>query len=100
VIAEVYPYGFNSEDGDWQVIYDGDHKLAWNSKGSHKLFNLRTDPAENYNILEREPELAQSLMKKLKDYLGSLPKPPEIDQGDIQIDEETLRTLKSMGYVQ
>jgi arylsulfatase A-like enzyme len=100
VIAEVYPYGFNSEDGDWQVIYDGDHKLAWNSKGSHKLFNLRTDPAENYNVLEREPELAQSLMKKLKDYLGSLPKPPKIDQGDIQIDEETLRTLKSMGYVQ
>ena len=98
VFAEVSPLPFFSGGGNWRALFHFDYKYLWNSKGNHLLFNLKDDPAERENLLTREPERARSMDAALARYANALPR--EEDGGPPRaIDEETLRTLRSLGYV-
>ncbi len=98
IIAETYPPPMLSEDGHWRAIFDQDYKFTWNSKGNHLLFNLKDDPGENTNLIERQPQQAVMMVKQLGGFLASLPKPGTA--GPIQeIDQQTRDALKSLGYV-
>jgi arylsulfatase A-like enzyme len=98
LVAEVETLPFASPDGDWRALYDKHHKFLWNSKGNHQLFDLEVDPGEEVNLVARAPERAKKMDELLNRYLASLPRPGAAGP-PAALDEETLRTLKSLGYV-
>ena len=62
-------------DNDY-AIRKGDWKLCWNdASGSQtiKLFNLKNDPEERYDIIEQNPELAQNLQDLFDSWDSTLP---------------------------
>ena len=63
------------------------------------LFNLKNDPGEKLNLLEKEPDRTDRMMAALNCYLAKLPAPgPASPAG--ALDEETKKALKSLGYIQ
>ena len=99
IIAETYPLPLISKKGDWRVIFDGDFKFHWSSKGRHQLFNLKMDPRESINLTDQHPRWSEKMMTRLNQYLAQLPKPgPTVPAG--KLDKQTRDALKSLGYVE
>ena len=98
VIAEVYPLAKVSRVGSWRAIFEGDFKFVWNSNGAHKLFNLADDPGEKKNLVDESPDRAESMSAGLNEYIAKLP-PPGPPAPAQQLDENTRKALKSLGYV-
>jgi arylsulfatase A-like enzyme len=98
IVAEVDPPAFNSPEGEWRALFDGRLKLVWNGRGRHQLFDLRTDPGETTNLAGRDPERVRKLGSLLARYRDALPPPGRV--GAVRpLDAETLRALRSLGYV-
>lgn len=98
-VAETYPLPYISKEGDWRVLFDGLFKLYWNSLGNHKLVNLADDPKEMLNLFEQEAARSERMQSLLSTYLDSLPGPADAGP-PVELDEETGRALKNLGYVQ
>lgn len=98
IIAETYPLDSMSPKGLWQAIINSDFKFIWNSKGCHQLYNLITDPHEKRNAIRSRPKKAADMQSQLKQYLAQLPKPVPVHTSH-QVDEQTQKALKSLGYV-
>ncbi|QVY66003.1 sulfatase [Polaribacter sp. Q13] len=81
---EMYFYGSNStkidgiRQGDWKYLIKGYRKAGWyKPKGDDlkiKLFNLKEDISESENLIEKNPEKANELLNKMKDYDADLTK--------------------------
>jgi len=99
VLAETYPLSVASSRGHWRAIFEGDLKFIWNSKGNHLLFNIRDDIYEQHNLATVKPDLVKSMTDDLNQYLAKLPKPgsPSVTQ---DLDENTKKALRSLGYVE
>jgi len=98
IIAETYPLKTIVKAGYWRAIFDKDYKFLWNSENNHKLFNLRNDPTEQLNLIEKKPQLAARMLSNMEQYLEALPKPKR-DFAEQEIDEQTKKTLESLGYI-
>ena len=59
-------------DGDWKYIEQGGRRGA--AKGP-ELYNLRTDLGEQDNLLEAQPEIADRLKQRLRDFLTAAQTP-------------------------
>ena len=98
LVAEAYPLPVTSSDGHWRALLEEEHKLLWNSKGDHLLFDLKADPGERNNLVASKPRRADAMMRRLNGYLATLPAPgppgPERN-----LDEETRKALESLGYL-
>lgn len=52
------------------AVWEGDYKLiTYLEQNESMLFNLKDDPGELYNIIDREPEVGRHLIDKIKDNL-------------------------------
>ena len=98
VVSEVYPLPMDSPHGDWRAIFDGDFKFIWNSKGNHLLFDLKSDPGEEVNILGQR-QRADKMLARLNRYVSNLPPPDPVAEEQQILDEETRNALRSLGYV-
>lgn len=92
LIAESPAYGPDSRAVMWNR-----RKLVVRSDGSEFLFDLRDDPGEHENLAGRRPELAAALraigQAEVANTTASQP-------GEaMQIDEETKRQLRALGYL-
>ena len=98
VIAETYPLPSPTSDGSWRAMFEGDHKLLWNSKTPARLFDLARDPREQNDLAAVEPERVTAMLTSLNEYLEGLPGPASAGP-EAEVDEETRRALESLGYV-
>ena len=98
IMAETYPLKEISKDGYWRAIFDKDYKFLWNSENNHRLFNLRKDPAEQLNLIEKKPQVAGRMLSNMERYLADLPKTSH-DSAEREIDEDTKKALESLGYI-
>lgn len=98
VIAETYPLEALSRDGHWRACFKEGLKYIWNSHGNHLLFDLKLDPGEMKNLVDEQPNTASNMSQALNDYMVNLPK-PGFARNEQEVDEETLKTLKSLGYL-
>jgi arylsulfatase A-like enzyme len=98
IVSEVYPLPFSSSEGDWRVLFDGELKFCWNSSGRHELYDLTNDPREARNLAGQDEERVKRMGHLLRAYLDSLPKPPDAGP-PVELDEETRKALRSLGYV-
>lgn len=98
ILSETYPLPTLSSEGSWRAIFEGDFKFIWNSKGHHMLFDCRNDPFENINLIWQHPQQAQRMEARLNNYLMKLPAPGPA-QPARELDSDTKKALKSLGYV-
>ncbi len=99
LLAETYPLPILSQDGHWRAIFDEDFKFMWNSKGNHMLFDIKNDPQEQKNFAAVNPERKNKMLSDLNRYLAKLPEPGPATDGK-ELDENTKKALKSLGYVE
>jgi arylsulfatase A-like enzyme len=99
IVAEVYPVSTKNRDSDWRAIFEEDLKFMWNSKGQHVLVNLNADPREKVNLAEQQPQQVRAMILNVNQYLDGLPKPAPAGPAQ-ELDEETKKALKSLGYVE
>jgi arylsulfatase A-like enzyme len=93
LLSEVRPLPFMSAEGAWRALYFDHRKLLWNSLGQHALFDLESDPEE-----ETPSDETASAVAALERLVASLP-PPGKPGPATTLDEETLKALRSLGYV-
>ena len=75
-----------------------DHKLILAPES--ELYDLRRDPGEENNLHERQPKLAKELFEELVNLVGAAdPYMATAVEQNLDMDEETLRKLESLGYV-
>ena len=98
VVAEVYPLPWMSRRGQWRALYDGPLKFLWNSAGEHQLFDLAADPGESRNLASRELDRLRRMSALLERYMDSLPRPGQAGRPK-ELDDETRRALRSLGYL-
>ncbi len=99
IFAEAYPLPFHDKyQGDWRALYTGNFKFLWNSMGKNLLFNLKDDPGETVNLIERDRKKAQAMGSSMEKLLASLPKPTSAGPRQ-KIDGQTREALKSLGYL-
>jgi len=77
-------------------------KYVWSSKGGSELYDLAEDPGELINLKEIKPEEADIMDSRLEELLDSLQKFKPVDDGQTkrQLDDETIQSLKDLGYIQ
>jgi arylsulfatase A-like enzyme len=80
-----------------RAALSGPHKLILSSNGSTEFYDVVKDPAEKWNLLGKQAPDEQRLGAELAGWLKT--RPPREKQSN-QVDQETLRRLKSLGYVQ
>lgn len=73
---------FSKKTGQWEVpwrnaIYHGDYKLREVVEyGTYELYNLTDDPREENDLAASHPEVAESLLRKLREWETSVGAPP------------------------
>jgi arylsulfatase A-like enzyme len=82
----------------WSAIHKHWNFIEWPA-GQKELFDHRIDPAERNNVLLRHNDVSGQLSAKLADFKKTGP----IVAGDrvqVEMNEELLENLKSLGYVE
>ena len=96
-------YQLAVRDNEWKLIHVPnriDRQLMQGTE--YELYRWRDDPGETSNLADKHPEQVKRLAKVLKQWSA-----PWIDaaygrttQKQVELDEETLRHLQSLGYIE
>ncbi len=99
LMRERYPK-FDSIAIDYRVraIRTNLYKLIWNVGGAVELFDIKTDPGELHDISSEQLETRNKLHKMLKVWMERLPMAGDVSFLEGQ-DEESMKILRSLGYV-
>jgi arylsulfatase A-like enzyme len=102
------PFGEVEADVPWmnirkaRCIVSGDLKFIQTPyEDTEELYDLAADPFERRNLLERDPDMAetaQDLRRRLRQWAESANPFPQPDSTTIS--EESIKRLKSLGYLQ
>lgn len=86
-------------EGDYctSYVYDGWKVMYVDSTNQAVLYNLTEDPEERNNLADAEPERLRRMMAKLYDYRDRAADVRR--EMEATTDEETLRQLRALGYV-
>jgi len=76
----------------------GSLKYIRSSRGDSELYDLSTDPGENHNLIKEREKTADLLDGRLTEWLSSFEHNVE-EAGGRELDEETQRRLRALGYV-
>lgn len=96
----------------WKYIEHTDDEVLENRRGSSlecgycgtlhgkskELYYLESPAGESDNILEENPDMADSLQDKLYQYFSGLEYPPLSDFEDFEDEEELFERLEHLGY--
>jgi arylsulfatase A-like enzyme len=82
-----------------RAVRVGAHKLVWASDGRHELYDVRRDPAERRDLAATHPERVAALERRLADTLTRLAAPPPAADEVPDLDAETRRSLRALGYL-
>jgi hypothetical protein len=86
-------------------VHSATHKYIWSDDRPGKLYDLRSDPDENTNLIDTDTPAAQTVLKDLRQKLntwraGLEPFPPNLVNDAPQVDAVTMDRLRSLGYVE
>jgi choline-sulfatase len=79
--------------GDWKIIY-----VPHPENNIYELYNLKDDPAEHNNLMDKEPKKAEEMKNKILDYLKS-----QSNEGDAHEEDLTQKSRKLLiqaGYLE
>jgi len=92
---------FKRARGDRNVAWvEGDWKAIWNAEpGSLELYELSTDPHEKRDRSALEPARARAMGEAARRWLAECTPPEGAEAPPAPMDEEALRRLRQLGYV-
>lgn len=73
-------------------------KYILHSDGAESLYDLRSDPAERENVVDREEERAKRMRRALEVELGPFGAYGKTAKPENQFEESALRKLQDLGY--
>jgi arylsulfatase A-like enzyme len=71
-------------------------KLVVSTAGKRELYDLARDPGERHDLFRADDSRAQDLLARLTEWVRAI---PPLDKDAPQLDLDTLRRLKALGYV-
>jgi hypothetical protein len=74
------------------------HKYVWASDGNDELYRVASDPGEERNLIEAEPEVAARLGKSLEAWLASF-SPATVGDEELELDAAMRSRLEDLGYL-
>ena len=77
---------------DWKIIY-----IPHPEKEIFELYNLKNDPKEENNLVDKEEKTASAMKKKLFDFLKGQSNEGEVDLEDLT--EKSKKWLRKVGYI-
>jgi arylsulfatase A-like enzyme len=86
------------EPGERFALLTSDWKYIYWTAGADQLYHLATDFYEQHNLIDSDPAGMADLQTTLLDLIDSLEASTGL--GSELVDEETIRKLRSLGYVQ
>ncbi len=95
IMSEADEGGIILQNQDWFFFSKED------SVGKSILYNKKTDPTEQHNVVKQYPELAQSLYNRaalIKSYAMPALAPQEIQNNRLNLSPEKLERLQKEGY--
>ena len=95
---EMPDFDFNPFMRRLQSIQKGPQKLILAHGEPLELYDLEKDPSEHDNRIDRDPETVRRLLAELAGWQENRPHPLEITRG--RLDEDTLESLRKLGYVE
>jgi len=95
------PSGGERGDTETAVIEDGWKLIAHHDIGRASLYDLSTDPGEQHDLHDAEPERARHLLDLVQRRLHELPRLDlrRADAGDQAAQDEKLKHLEELGYI-
>lgn len=84
--------------GEWKLVYatlEKDGQPAWIGE----LYNVRNDPLELFNVAERNPDTFGRLMNQMHSLTQTYSARAGPENNYMEMDEETRKKLKSLGYL-
>jgi len=79
---------------------DARYKYVLTADGEEQLYDLETDPGEDFDILASHPEEAQRLAAYVREWSERVPPHPSADsESTTQPDPDLLKALRSLGYL-
>jgi len=78
---------------DWKIIY-----VPHPEKDIFELYNLKNDPWEKNNLIDKEKEKTEEMKKKILDFLR-----PQSNEGDVNVEnltEKSRKLLIKAGYLE
>ncbi|MFL6203564.1 MAG: sulfatase [Thermoanaerobaculia bacterium] len=86
--------------GTFVAVRTGGWKLIYNRRSrSGELYNLKEDPGETRNLVDREPERARDLLGRIAAHDRENAKRSHRIRGTEELPEDVVEGLKSLGYV-
>lgn len=82
-----------------RMIRTDDYKYIWSSKGDHELYDLHADPAEQHNVINQRPDIANSLVERLTEWSNSFEAATPLDEVP-EFDETVKARLRALGYLE
>lgn len=76
----------------WKLIED-------KRRNRQLLFDLRVDPGEHHNLRKRRPEIAHELAERLERWRQSVPVLEDLDAAMPTLDEDEVKRLRALGYL-
>jgi hypothetical protein len=89
---------FKRFDQNLISLIEGDFKIIKSMGGNNQLYNIKTDPQEQNNLIGESPQVATRLLTTLENYImnfGLLTK----KDNQIEINEIQIQNLKGLGYI-
>jgi arylsulfatase A-like enzyme len=71
-------------------------ELVVSTTGTREMFDLARDPDEKHDLFRQDEAQAVSLLGAVEDWIRTIPAVPEQRR---RLDEDTLRRLRALGYV-
>jgi len=81
--------------GEIRVLFDGDSKYLHGPRP--ELFNLAVDPGELHNLMQSDPERAETLKQTLQDFMTAHAAADPQQVGSV--DADTRSRLEALGYL-
>jgi arylsulfatase A-like enzyme len=93
-------FAFSEKDYEYKMIRSKDWKLLHRSRSHLELYDLISDPSEQFNLFDEKPEIGKSLFVELQAWMDAQAEKSKVISADkIKIDDELTEQLKALGYV-
>jgi len=93
-------YALGTDERKATVIYDGWKLIRNLDDDRYELYNLSTDPQEKENLWETENQRITLRRKRLREELDRFVQNKATETQEIEMNEEEMEHLRSLGYVQ
>jgi len=74
-------------------------KMIRSTGGIYELYDHRSDPTEQRNLADDRPSLVRDLSRSIDRSIQSI-EPVGSERVEVRLDEELLRSLEALGYVE